>query len=111
MARSTALTLALSALALAHGRAGNRARQSNAIDPCFRPGIILPPCTSAGYSVERLREAGQEAVDLLLACDDSWVPEVAVAVRGGVPGRRIGAAQPMNFIVTSTSRPTVTYGP
>jgi hypothetical protein len=74
------------------------------------PGIEVAACSSGAYQRSQLEAAGKELVKRVLDDDMSWLPDGAVFLEGGVPGSRIGAPKPMNYVISSGAPPTVVYG-
>jgi hypothetical protein len=85
----------------------NRSDQTLAI----LPGIVVPPCSQAGYTASEIATAKDSFTKMFLDDDASWIPADAIQVTRGWAPQRIGAPDPQTVIISGSVDPRVIDGP
>jgi hypothetical protein len=84
----------------------------SARDIAVLPGIVIGACQSMSVTQQQLDDANRELSRWFSEENEpfGWVPTGAVHFMSGVPGKRIGAPDPMVVVVSSQANPTISQG-
>lgn len=74
------------------------------------PGMIIPPCSQAGYTAAQIDAAQEAFTTAFMDDDDSWIPDGATQFTRGFEPQRIGAPDPQTVIVSGSAEPRVIDG-
>lgn len=67
------------------------------------PDVIIEPCSTMEFDGAAIDQGKARSVEAVVSDEgfDAWVPAGAVQFQAGIPGRRIGATEPLTVVVSA----------